>query len=50
MALIAMVAAAFGLVLLSPGASEYLGKYLHEQLFASLAGQAKQANTAAAKA
>ncbi len=46
MALIAMVAAAFGLVLLSPGASDYLGKYLHEQLFASLAGQREVVSSA----
>jgi hypothetical protein len=37
-ALVAVVAAAFGLVLLNPAASDYLIKYLHEQLFASLAG------------
>ncbi|HEV3417390.1 MAG TPA: glycosyltransferase family 39 protein, partial [Pirellulales bacterium] len=38
-ALVVLVGAALGLVGLLPGAAEYLDKYLHEQLFASLRGQ-----------
>lgn len=45
-ALLAMVAAGFSLVLLSPGASDYLAKYLHEQLFASLAGEREVVSSA----
>jgi hypothetical protein len=41
-----MVAAAFGLMMLSPAARDYLGKYLHEQLFASLAGQREVVSSA----
>ncbi|HEV2972045.1 MAG TPA: glycosyltransferase family 39 protein [Pirellulales bacterium] len=38
-ALVALVAAALWLICLLPGAADYLDKYLHEQLFASLRGQ-----------
>jgi 4-amino-4-deoxy-L-arabinose transferase-like glycosyltransferase len=38
-ALAALVAGAGGLILLMPGAGDYLGRYLHEQLFASLEGR-----------
>jgi hypothetical protein len=41
-----MVAVAFGLILFTPGASEYLAKYLHEQLFASLAGEREVVSSA----
>jgi hypothetical protein len=44
--LAAIVAAIFGLVLLNLAASNYLDKYLHEQLFASLAGRREVVDSA----
>jgi hypothetical protein len=44
--LAAIVAAIFGLVLLNRASSDYVGKYLHEQLFASLAGRREVVDSA----